>query len=577
MKKKFLWGLLALALVYTCVWFAVSYVLEGKVYGYLDKLKQEKTISEYSGNIHITGFPFSFNLNLSHPRVKFQKQDSGVNANCDMLFDGVLSMEFGFFSDKINIQPIGDLHLKGNLNRYEFNSTIGGKNSHYQIWLTNSLILSALKGSIGASGKTMKDLVAALINKISIHNEELSMVNKLTNNLLIYADEIDLKINVKGGRNNLNVRYMENLSNAEFHNEFNVLTSEILSLGFVKEITNNIDINVRNYLDVFSFDKLGKINHKIDLQVNMSNDVVSVKLHKLLLKDAAYDIDTTGTVVLGGKDKFDLEFESKFSSKWYELMKIYANRLYIKNLDKKPFGSSNNSIVSNVLNAIFGFFTNMFSSNSARPAYVPKLHEMGVIKGDIDVTYAKLGKGFDLDIDTFQVNTDRFTIDASGSADNAGRGGGDRYDMKANITHYPYVVNELVAYVNRVSEASGRSLFVLGKTLVISKNVSDRIKFFLKEVSDDPLSTSDSLKLTIVNKDGGECPSVGKYSNKEFCAAWKGFVFNLLLGEIARNLNPEEMSKMLLKAPSNIVEKLPGQAGKVAKDIMGIFGLNKTK
>jgi hypothetical protein len=573
MKKKFGWGVLILVIVYGCLWFVASRVVESKVYAQLDRLKQEGAVTEYEGSIYITGFPFSFNINLAHPRVKFQNAGSGYNVNCDMLFDGVLTVELGFFSDRIMIRPFGDLHLKGNLNRYNFNSTIGGKNSYYHVRLTNSLILSAIKGSIGAGGKDAQELLMSLVDKVRIHNEELSLVNKLNNKLLLYADEIDLKVGLDMDEKDWAVSYAEKLSNLEVNAEFNALAAEVLSLPFIRVAVNNLDSNVRNYFDVFSFDKLGKINHEIDLEIKAKEAATSIKINKLSLKDAAYNLDASGTIGLGDTTKIDLDFTSKFSERWYRLMGIYADRLQLGTLANKSFGVRRNSIVSDIFNSIFGFFTDLFRQRISHDIYVPMLHNMGTIKGDFDIDYESIKDGFGLQVDRFQLTTDHFEINAKGTARNSGQGGGDIYDLKARFTNYPFIVDSLVAYVNRVTQRAGRTFFISGKKLTISRAVSERIKFFLREVSDDPGSASNNLSLTAVNKDGGRCPAVGHYSNQEFCSAWSSFVFNIVFMEITRNLNPKEMSKRLLQAPATIVQA----PANIARTILGgLFGSKST-
>jgi hypothetical protein len=586
MNRKFLWGILIIAAIYSGLWFFTSHIVERKAYEYLDKLQKKNVISEYSGSITITGFPFSFNINIAHPRLKFQKQDPKYSANCDMLFDGTLAIDLGFFSDEITLQTIGDMHLKGNLNRYNFNYAISGKNSHYQIQLVDSIVLSAIKGSVGASGETIQDVFVALIDEISIHNEKLSLVNKLTNKLLIYANEIDFKIDPEGDSNHLNVRYRENISDAEFDKEFNVLASQILSIPMVREAVNKIDINVRNYFEVFSLDRLGKINHKIDLEVDIENGSSSIKVNKLFLNDAAYNIDATGTLSMNGRDKLDMEFKSKFSNQWYNLARIYADKLQLQGFGKKSFAQTSNSVVLNLFSSVFGFFTDLFTLNVDHSTFVPKLHDMGLIKGNLNVDYKETGKKFELGLKKLKINTNMFAIDASGTAENPGTGAGDKYNLKALLTNYGYIVDSTVAYLNRVEHSAGKSFFVIfGKKLVISQNISNKIKFFLRRVSDDPNSNSNNLNLTIVNKDGGKCPSVGRYSNKEFCRAWESFIFNILLGELTGNLNPAEMSKRLLMAPGNIVTNLPATvgnlpkaAGNFAKNLLGgLFGSNSKK
>ena len=97
-----------------------------------------------------------------------------------------------------------------------------------------------------------------------------------------------------------------------------------------------------------------------------------------------------------------------------------------------------------------------------------------------------------------------------------------------------------------------------------------------------PKSTSENLNLTIVNNNGSKCPAVGRYSSTEFCVVWHGFVFNLLLGEIAKNLTPDEMARSLLNVPIKGPRSIQREAGKLAKDIMGglfggLLGLDKKK
>jgi len=567
MKRVLLWGALLLCLVYSGLWFFASKIVEVESHRYLDRLKQTQDISEHSGNIYITGFPFAFNVNLAHPRIKFQKEDAHYNIKCDMLFDGILAVELGFFSNKIKLRPIGDLHLKGNLNRYQFDSTIGGKSSDYQIRLNHSLILSALKSVIGGEGKSKEDFALALIDSVIIRNEDLSVLNKLTNKLLVYAKKVNVRADVGMTQNLLNLRYREHLVDMEFDKEFSVLSSEMLKLPFVRALINKIDINVRNYFDVFSPDKLGKINHEIDLEIKRPGGAIALKINKLRLNDAIYDIDAKGSTDKETARKVNLIFSANFSDKWYDLMKIYANRLQLRKDEERLLATGNHSIFATIFNSVSGFIGNMLKEREKYASYVPNLHNMGTIQGDTSFQYKQIGKGFEVNITKFKLTADHFGIDATGEIENAGTGGGDKYQLKASLSNYSYILDSLVGYINRIAQNAGHTFFISGKKLTISQNVSTKIKSFIKEISDDPKSTSQDLKLTVMNKDGTTCPAIGKYNNKEFCSLWHSFVFDILLSHIVKALNPERILKDL---PLTIEE----DAGKIVKNVVGgIFGL----
>jgi hypothetical protein len=576
MKKKILLVLLSLVVIYCCVWVFIAKLLESKTYEYLNGLKQEGIISEYSGSLSVRGFPFSFDLKFANPRIKFREVNAKLDTSCDILFDGIFSIDLGFFSDEIQVQHAGDLRLKGNINKYKFDLTIGGETSLYKIHLANIFILSAIKAYADYNVIGIKNLALELLNILSIHNQNLKILNNLTNKPLLYASEFDVRIEIDGTKSNFDIGYVENLYDAEFDKEFKVLVTKIFSLPSIKEITNDIDINIRNYFDVFSFDKLGKVNRAIDLHINVEEDDVFVNVNRFSVSNAAYNIEATGDIGLSNEKKFDLEFESKFSNRWHELMGSCANKLRLKKFKHKHFGKSKNSITSNVLNILFGFFIDTFSLRSNRSVYVPRLHEMGVVKGVIYITCKENNDGFVLDANKFQISTDRFKINASGEAENLSKSGGDKYNLKASITNYNYVVDSLVAYVNRISKRSGRKFFVSGKRVTISQAISNRIEDFLREISDNPEASSRDLSLTIVNRDGGKCPEVGGYSSKEFCAAWKSFVIRIALGEVKKALK----SELLYKAPLLGLGVGTGAIAviHIAKGVIGkMFRSNSTK
>jgi hypothetical protein len=313
----------------------------------------------------------------------------------------------------------------------------------------------------------------------------------------------------------------------------------------------------------------------------MKKDSTVVNINKLMLSNSAYNVEANGTIDLSNKKKLNLDFKGKFSDKWYELMKVYASKLRLRELNDKMLDVSN-SIISKIFNSIFGFIKNMFSSPADYALYVPKLQNMGMITGDIDVQYKETKDSFGLDVNKFKLKANNFAVNASGQAKNEGKGEEDQYNLKANLSNYPFIVESLSNYVNRVTKSIGQSFFIFGKKLTISHNTSKRIEFFLRDISDHPKSASENLNLTIVNNNGSKCPAVGRYSSTEFCVVWHGFVFNLLLGEIAKNLTPDEMARSLLNVPIKGPRSIQREAGKLAKDIMGglfggLLGLDKKK
>lgn len=566
-KSWFLWGLVAILVAYSVAWVFISRTIQSKVHDRLDQLKKERVIEAYHGDIKVTGFPFSFKIKFIHPRVKFSAFPG------DMLFDGVLTVGFSLFSNKIRTYLNGDLHARMNVNGQPFDLALSSKDLIFKVALADSLIWTGIKMAISKEAKSES---LSAIRAVTFHAEDCSLMNKLTNKTLFYIENDDLIIKMKRKKNSLKIDYSEKVSNVEFQEEFNSLSRAIRSLSEVRKVLESVDINVRNYFDVFSPDKFGKMDHEVVLSLEKENDKITIDLDTFVFNDSLQKIDLPGRFIFSDKGIVaDAKFEGAFSSKWYELMKIYATKLdlntFFGKTEAKIKAPAQKSIFSIIFGTIWGFVHDMFGSGSEpRPAYVPKLHEMGKITSKADIAYAKMSNGFDLQVNDFKLKANQFSVQLNGDVHN--HGVGDIYNLKAKLQNYPYIVDTASDYMNRIFSSMGRVLFIFNRQLNLSPPVKNKIKLFLRSVSDDPEASSDNLSLTAINKDGRTYPSVGKYNSEEFKVVWNNFVLKVIFMQIEGSL--ESFGKLLanpVEIPLEIGEVAGKTVKKLAESVLGLL------
>lgn len=568
-KSVILWGIIATLILYSAIWMFVSRAIKNEVREYLDKLQTNNVIEKYAGDLDITGFPFSFNIKFIHPRVKFKKFPG------DMLFDGVLAIGVSLFSSKIRTHLSGDLHTRMNLNGQDFDLTLSSKDLSFRVSLANSLVYAGIQMAMGSNNRN-KQPFTNMLREITMHTEDLSLMNKLSNKTLFYIENYDSRIRMKMSENYLKMGYSGKVSNAEFQEEFNSLSSSIRSIPMIRKTIDRIDINIRNYFDVFSPYKFGKMNHELVISAEMNDRDKQIDIHKIIFNDALHKINLSGQFNLSEKSTAEGEFAGEFSPEWYELMRLYANRLNLHAFFDKAQATStkSTSIFSVIFSTVMGFIRDAVLGRESRTAYVPKLHEMGQITSSVDLAYERMPKGFDLKINDLRLKANNFSVQLAGDIhDYEGR---DIYHLKAKLQNYTYIVDTGAEYINRILGGMGRALFIFNKQLILSSPVRSKIKLFLRSISDDPQDNSDKLNLTAINKDGRKYPSVGRYSSDEFKIVWNNFVFKVLFMQIQENLDAfAKMLKNPLDVPLDISESAGNTVKKLAEEVLGLFGSGK--
>lgn len=565
------WAVIVVVALYSVAWVFISRAIKTETNKYIQQLKQDRVINEYDGDIKITGFPFSFNIKFIHPRIKF------AQFNTDALFDGVLEAGFNLFSSKIRLRLNGDIHIRTNLNGNSFDLTMSSKELLHKVSLSDSIVMLGIKfmtGQVALGKQSPMDIV----RYVDFETEDLSLVNKLSNKALFYSNSCSLKLNLNSSANYKRIKIVGSVVDTEFSEEFNGLSRSIGSIPCIRNALNQLDANVRNYFDVFTLDRFGKINDEFDLYIDLGKSDTTIDINQFVLNDALHKVNLSGGIRSAKKISINTKFTGEFSPNWYELMKVYANKINLEPLFRNAHSSraQDGSIFAIMFNAVAGFIKDTFVKGTANAAYVPKVHEIGKITSNINVAYEPTSNGFNMDLNRFDFKTNKYAIDASGNIDSKGHS--DIYNIKSHLTNYEYIVDEASGYINRILEGSGRLFFLFKKPFKLSPPITSSIKILLRKISDSPTDESNNLSLTIINKDGGKYPAVGKYSSEEFKVVWNNFVYKILFMQIAENLDVRKLADLLkdpLNIPLNVTEGTAETVHDIARGMLGLFGVGK--
>lgn len=565
------WAVILVVALYSVAWVFISRSINTETNKYIQQLKKDNVIDEYDGNIEISGFPFSFNIKFVHPRVKSTRFKS------DVLFDGVLEAGLNLFSSKIRVRLNGDIHIKTNLNGNSFDLIMSSKELLHKISLSDSLIMLGIKFMTGRLALD-KQSPMDIIRYVNFETEDLSLVNKLSNKALFYSNSCSFKFNLKSSSDYKRIKIAGNLVDTEFSEEFNGLSRSVGSIPCIRSALNQLDANVRNYFDVFTLDRFGKINDEFDLYIDLDKSDITIDINTLVLDDALHKVNLSGGIKYAKKISINGKFAGEFSRNWYELMKVYANKVNLEPAFKHSYSprATDGSVFAIMFNAVAGFIKDTFIGGTAHTAYVPKMHEVGKITSNVNVIYQPTSRGFNMNLNKFDFKTNKYSINASGSIDS--QGGSDIYNIKSHLTNYEYIVDEASGYINRVLESSGRVFFLFKKPFNLSPPITKSIKLLLRNVSDAPDDESSNLSLTIINKDGGKYPAVGKYTSNEFKVVWNNFVYKILFMQIAENIDVRKLAGLLkdpLNIPLNVTEGTTETVRDIAKGVLGLFGVGK--
>lgn len=562
MIKKLGIALSILFVIYTIAWFLIANIAEKKIHESIKDLEAAGTIKNYSGNIHISGYPFKFAINFEYPSLILQCQDHRGEYN--FLYDGSLKLVLGFFSDSIRLNTNGTLHLKGRINDYNFYLVTSGEDSDYRIKLHDFLLSPSFITNITDSNKTPMDLLFDTLKSVNIKIHNFKAINKTNNNLVANIEDgyFMLTTNKDDG---YYLSYKEKDTNVEFTSEAVAIWQHVKTIPAVHKVVSAIPQNVRDYFSVFTLDKMGIINYDAKFKINVSSDGLELYIDKFDLRDSLENIYLEGKVINAANSfALDLSGKMNFSQKWYDLMRVYVNSTSFDKARFDIFGHTNNkSIVSQIFSPIDQFFnTNIGGNKGNKDFYIPKLHKMGDISIAAKTGYNSLGgDDFALKLDNVEISTSAFLLKLSGDLDN--KNDKDNYNFDLEATNYQMIVDTIVGYINRVIKGSSYNVLISGKHFEINDKTSSKIKALLRKISNAPNKLDGNLKIKFKKSRGETYPSAGRYSSAEFGTLWNLFIAELVVDkiqgvvqDIASTLNKNDTLSGASKKVSDTVNNL---------------------
>lgn len=530
--KKFLIFFVILFSLYSILWFVGSNVLEKKIHTKIEELQSDGTINSYSGNIEVTGYPFRMAVSLDYPNISFTPKEHTGEYN--FLYDGSIDIIVGVFSNSIKLKTSGDLHLKGHINNYPFHLVSSGGNNQYKVKLHDFLLSPSLINKFLNNKKNFTDIFFDTVKEINVDIRGINTINKLNNGLVFSSDKANMNIRTSHSTK-YNIGYKESASNSTFGRESIILWNHFETIPTIRRIMKDVPYNVKSYFSAFELNNLGTINYDADIYVKIGDSgYANIDINSFLLEDDIEKINISGKILLDGyRKEIDLDAKMEFTERWYDLMKIYSKLFNPKSVNFSLFPDTKNSIVSVIFSPISGFFNGVFGKNSSgmRQNYVPRLHEFGKIESKINlIKKPGIQKEFSINLETFKLSTNQYSISASGDLSNHNQK--DEYRFEADLVSYPKLVDVATNYVNRLSSSSGYDFILLGSTLHISDNTSNTIKSMIQKVSEEPSLSRVDAKIKARKTAENKYPEVGRYSSEQFGVMWQEFISQLVFEKV---------------------------------------------
>ncbi len=568
MRRIFTYLFVIIALMYTAGWFFIANTIEKDIHNLLDSLKEEHKIKKYSTGISVSGFPFSLNVKFDSPSVSFISQEDAADFNIKL--DGTIHVKAGLFSKSLVVTTLGNLSFKGHIENYKFDIiSEGDRISSYKLNFVGKPISPFFINKVLSVVKSATPNYLQLIEGFDIDIKSFVVRDQIQNKNLIEATRLALNLNGDIFSKKIDVSGSELIDRLRFSEDSMIVWHYLQKISVIRNLVKSLGPDINHYLEVFTLPKLGIMNYAIDF--NYVGDKSSQKIHfsQLSIRDNLYVIDAKGKISLVNDDvNLDLKSTVLFSDLWHSLMQGYLNNLgYNKKFKHLDFG--NESILGLILSPIINFFNSIFNSSSGHGKYLPQLNLVGPIKTKVALSYKVLQENvFDLTIKDLSINTRAYFIDLHGNLKHFPNK--DIYDIKATLGNYSVIVDQVVEYVNKISNVGGIHLPILGSSKTIPGNLIEKIKKFIRSVSDDPASQSKDVNLTIISKGDSIYPAVGRYSSVEFKQAWQMFVASVIIDKVT-----EGVDRFLKKGVGKSLENaLQGNVVGSVKDIAeGVFGL----
>jgi hypothetical protein len=416
-----------------------------------------------------------------------------------------------------------------------------------------------------------------IVKSFEIIGAGLDVENVITQERILNIQKFDLKISLdKSSNDKYKIELLDEVDNAVFGNEIMVFWQNLVSVVKpLSEITSKIDKDIRDYFTVLSLPQRGNINHNIELVYNGDLDFdkphFTVDVHRIEIVDLLTNIKFDGEMVYNYKPfkipdlEIKLNGKTEFTQKWYDLTKKYMEQY---NPNFLSFGSASNGISSllNIFDAINNFFVT--KAGSGNGAFVPKLYELGKIDIHTDVIInSKDNKNFVATAKKVNIESDLYSAYLKGSYEE--NNDAEKYSLNLKLDNYESLLNDILNYVKRVGENKSKVFFLDGGQFSINPRINQAIIQFVREVSDEPNSTSPDISLTMNKSFNESYPAVGKYNSAEFHSKWTQFKTMLIVNEVSKNIQ-----KFLPKQGQQIQQAIQGNLEQLGGLLSGLTKQN---
>jgi hypothetical protein len=518
MKKYLGIGLIAVLIVYAVGWYIAARIVEGKIITSLDNMKAQGTIKGYSTSVKVTGFPFRFDIAFEHPNIRTYTDQGQYN----ILYDGTLKIRPALLGSSITLITNGDLHVQGNIYDYKFHLVSSGEGRRYRVGLKYNLLSPGLIKTLNQS-EDVNELLLALVKEVSVQGRDLSTVNKLTNNRIFTADEAHIDVMLDSNNGTLKARCKEKLENAQFSKESLLLWRALNRIPSVNKLMASLDPHISSYFEVFNLPTLGVINSSMNVSLDKKGNAYDILVDEIVHKDALEDIKIDGRIyVSSAKSKVNLSSSIECAPQYYDMLDVYLRKVDAYSGLASPFNQ-----VDKQFGKVFGgIFGNEPVASRKDYSFSSDLKKLGKIESNVDATYAEAGTDYSVELHKFKLKAKPFSLKLNGDVKR--KQGRTLYDAKIAAENYEYITDMALDYVEG-TQMNKTAFKVLD--VKMTNDVRSDVKRFVREVSDDPTSTSKDISLTLSNDGSSTYPAVGKYSSSEFAQKVNSLALNLAMRE----------------------------------------------
>lgn len=549
LMRKIFWALFIIVAIFIGAWFGVAGFIESK----LKSGAVENLHLANGAQIKVSGFPVDFVITLSKPRFDIPVN----NGEFSIQFNGDLNIYFGWLLESVTLKTDGGATIVSNINGRKFMLMAdAARPTTYKISLTKSpLYGEGLQTIIAAGDKP--ELIASLLDNIKIDAVGTKITTAGGDNFF-NAERVALDIVTKIGDQSL-IDVRQQIANMQFYDSVLPWWNSVSAEPIVSKFYQALPESFREYLSVFTFPSLGKINFNLNLVYKGRADRVELDIKKLELKDNLENISLTGGVISDSKSvSLDLTSDSSFSERWYNLMQVYAQKF--ANFTPKKQSRT-------LLGQLFVDLRDKIGSNNklVYAAYVPKLQEYGQIHNRVKMNLENSAANYIMQLDEFDFAVKPYSVNVSGSYNQ--QGDANAFNIKVKLSDFSHIYHDAFSYVQRVVSTYGKKLLIGSSVFNFSEKTKSDLKDFILSLANNV--SGQDVTITASKTMSSKFPAVGKYNAAEFAAAWLQFTSTIVVNEVK-----DKVEKYLPKEIQDTVKKHVDKIAPIA-DLLSILQDNK--